>query len=142
MKIGDVVMEDDDLKVFTGQGLTTITGIGTANTFANGATVSANTITAPRIDPEDVLDRYILNQMVVEHKVTEHEMLKIQETSPDYAEHIKENLTKNAARDIVKKMSFTKKKDMDADVTCFRGRIWVFTKEELLQVIEDVKNGV
>jgi hypothetical protein len=141
MKVGDVVMDNDDLKVFTGQGLTTLTGIGAANTFANGVTVSANTITAPRIDPEDILDKYMLNQIVVEHKVTEHEMLKIQETSPDYAEHIKENLTKNAARDIVKKMSFTKKKDMDADVTCFRGRVWVFTKEELLQILEDAKNG-
>jgi hypothetical protein len=137
MKIGDVVMEDDDLKVFTGQGLTTITGIGSATVM----TGTNNTIGASRVDPEDVLDKYILNQIVVEHKVTEHEMLKIQETSPDYAEHIKENLTKNAARDIVKKMSFTKKKDMDADVTCFRGRVWVFTKEELLQILEDAKNG-
>ncbi len=139
MKTGDVVMDNEDLKVFTGQGLTTITGI-TGNTIL--ATGSANTITTRNLfDVEDVLDKYILNQIVVEHKVTEHEMLKIQETSPDYAEHIKENLTKNAARDIVKKMSFTKKKDMDADVTCFRGRVWVFTKEELLQILEDAKNG-
>jgi hypothetical protein len=141
MRVGDVVKQDDDLKIFTGQGLTTITGMVTAPTSFGASTISANTITAPRIDPEDILDKYMLNQIVVEHKVTEHEMLKIQETSPDYAEHIKENLTKNAARDIVKKMSFTKKKDMDADVTCFRGRVWVFTKEELLQILEDAKNG-
>ncbi len=140
MRVGDVLMHDDDLKVFTGQGLTTISGIPgaiTTNTINN----TASTITVKGMDAEDVLDKYILNQIVVEHKVTEHEMLKIQETSPDYAEHIKENLTKNAARDIVKKMSFTKKKDMDADVTCFRGRVWVFTKEELLQILEDAKNG-
>jgi hypothetical protein len=141
MKVGDVVMDNEDLKVFTGQGLTTITGIGAGNTVMSGVGISNSTISAIRVDPEDILDKYILNQIVVEHKVTEHEMLKIQETSPDYAEHIKENLTKNAARDIVKKMSFTKKKDVDADVTCFRGRVWVFTKEELLQILEEAKNG-
>jgi hypothetical protein len=136
MRVGDVIHDGLNYKVFDGTGLTTISGSVSVNTISTGA------INVKGLDAEDVLDKYILNQIVVEHKVTEHEMLKIQETSPDYAEHIKENLTKNAARDIVKKMSFTKKKDVDADVTCFRGRVWVFTKEELLQVIEDVKNGI
>jgi hypothetical protein len=66
-------------------------------------------------------------------------MMKIKETQPDYADIIKENLSKMAARDIIKKMSFTKKKDIDSDTHHFMGKVWVFTKEELLQLIEDAK---
>lgn len=90
---------------------------------------------------EDLMDKYEMNQLVVEHRVSEHEMLKLKETSPDYADHIKENLSKNAAREIIKKMSFTKKKDVDTDTHSFRGRIWVFNKEELEQFVQDIRNG-
>jgi hypothetical protein len=106
-------------------------------TISNTATTGAiGRMTTPT---EDLLERYELCQLIVNHKVSEHEMMKIKETQPDYADIIKENLSKMAARDIIKKMSFTKKKDIDSDTHHFMGKVWVFTKEELLQLIEDAK---
>ena len=106
-------------------------------TISNTATTGViGRMTTPT---EELLDRYELCQLIVNHKVSEHEMMKIKETQPDYADIIKENLSKMAARDIIKKMSFTKKKDIDSDTHHFMGKVWVFTKEELLQLIEDAK---
>ena len=45
------------------------------------------------------------------------------------------------SRDIMKKMTFTKRKDVDADVHHFLGRVWVFTEDELKSLIEEVKNA-
>ena len=106
-------------------------------TISNTATTG--TIGRMATPTEELLDRYELCQLIVNHKVSEHEMMKIKETQPDYADIIKENLSKMAARDIIKKMSFTKKKDIDSDIHHFMGKVWVFTKEELLQLIEDAK---
>jgi len=89
---------------------------------------------------ENLLDKYEFNKVVVDHKVQEHELMKLKEVAPDYANEIKENLAKNAARDIIKKMSFTRKHDKDADVHHFIGRVWVFTEDELKKLIEEVKN--
>jgi len=90
---------------------------------------------------DDIMDRYDFNKVVVDHKVTAQELLKLKEVAPDYANEIKENLAKNAARDIMKKMTFTKKHDINTDVHHFIGRVWVFTEEELKKLIEDVKNA-
>ena len=68
--------------------------------------------------------------------------LKLKETNVDYGDHIKENLAKACARDLMKKMTFTKKQELDTFVHSFRGRVWVFNKEELKQLIKDIKNGV
>ena len=89
---------------------------------------------------EDLLDKWIMNRVTVDHKVQEQELLKLKEVAPDYANEIKENLTKNATRDIIKKMTFTKKHDKDADVHHFIGRVWCFTEEELKKFIEEIKN--
>jgi len=105
-------------------------------TISNTTTGTIGRMTTPT---EDLLERYELCQLIVNHKVSEHEMMKIKETQPDYADIIKENLSKMAARDIIKKMSFTKKKDIDSDTHHFMGKVWIFTKEELLQLIEDAK---
>jgi len=90
---------------------------------------------------EDLLDKYEFNKVVVDHKVQAQELLKLKEVAPDYANEIKENLAKNAARDIIKKMSFTRKHDMNSDVHHFIGRVWVFTEDELKKLIEEVKNA-
>jgi len=113
-------------------------------TLPTGSVTISNTTTTGTIGrmttpTEDLLERYELCQLIVNHKVSEHEMMKIKEMQPDYADIIKENLSKVAARDIIKKMSFTKKKDIDSDTHHFMGKVWVFTKEELLQLIEDAK---
>ena len=90
---------------------------------------------------DELLDKWIMNRVTVDHKVQEQELLKLKEVAPDYANEIKENLTKNATRDIIKKMTFTKKHDKDADVHHFIGRVWCFTEEELKTFIEEVKNA-
>ena len=139
MKVGDDIMENDDLKIFTGNGLSTITGI--TNIGAVGAQTTINTATTINVNPVDIMERYSLNEVYVEHRITAAELLAIKDTV-DFKDIIKQNLTKKASEEIVNKMSFTKKHDMDSDTHAFRGRVWAFTKEELLQLIEDIKNGI
>ena len=109
---------------------------------------NANIISTPQygsiamgIMTDEILDRYSFNKITVDHKVQEQELLKLKETVPTYADEIKENLARNMSRDIMKKMTFTKRKDVDADVHHFLGRVWVFTEEELKNLIEEVKNA-
>ena len=107
-------------------------GIGTTS----NSSITVNTISA---SIEDVLDTWELNRVTVDHKVTAHELLKLKDTVPTYADEIKENLTKNMSRDIIKKMTFTKRHDIDSDVHHFIGRVWVFTEDELKSLIKDAK---
>ena len=106
-------------------------------------TVSSNTYGSIAIGmiTDDLLDKYEFNKLTVDHKVSAHELLKLKDTVPTYADEIKENLAKNASRELVKKMTFTKKHDVDSDVHHFIGRVWVFTEEELKKFIEEVKNA-
>jgi hypothetical protein len=90
---------------------------------------------------EHIIESYELNEMVVEHRVQSQEMLKLKEQNVDFADVIKENMSKNMARQITKKISFTKKYEADTDVHSYRGRCWVFTKEEMIQLIKDIKAG-
>jgi len=96
---------------------------------------------AINIMTDDILDRYSFNKLTIDHKVQEQELMKLKETVPTYADEIKENLAKNMSRDIMKKMTFTKKHDKDKDVHHFLGRVWVFTEDELKNLIEEVKNA-
>jgi hypothetical protein len=107
-------------------GITTYGGIG-------GIAMGVNT--------DDLLDKYEFNKLTVDHKVSAHELLKLKDTVPTYADEIKENLAKNASRELVKKITFTKKHDVDSDVHHFIGRVWVFTEEELRKLIEEVKHA-
>jgi len=107
-------------------------------TTSSGGTGSFNI--RPQVD--EIIDRYALNEFVVEHRVQEFELMKLRESNVDYADQIKNNLAKMASRDMVKKMTFTKKHEIDSDTHSFRGRIWVFTKEELTQMIQEIKNGI
>lgn len=104
-----------------------------------GASNNYGTLTLPPTTTEDLLERYELNYVTVEHKVASHELLKLKEVAPTYADEIKENLSRNVAREIIKKTSFTKKLDVDADVHHFIGRVWVFTDEEIKKLIEEAK---
>lgn len=130
--IGDVVLRDTgDYGVVTSSG--TISPIA-----VNTTTSSINIVGNATI--EDIFDTWELNRVTVDHKVAGHEFLKLKEVAPNYADEIKENLAKTATRDIMKKMSFTKKLDKDADVHHFIGRVWVFTEEELKSFIKDVRS--
>ena len=106
-----------------------------SNTSGSYGTIAMGVIT------DDLLDKYEFNKLTVDHKVSAHELLKLKDTVPTYADEIKENLAKNASRELVKKMTFTKKHDVDSDVHHFIGRVWVFTEEELKKFIEEVKNA-
>lgn len=118
-----------------------ITSPSTVTIDATGSLTTSYGTISMGIITEDLLDKYEFNKIVVDHKVQEQELMKLKEVAPDYANEIKENLAKNAARDIVKKMSFTRKHDKDADVHHFIGRVWVFTEDELKKLIEEVKNA-
>jgi len=150
--VGTVVDDDGDLKIMTNNGLQSIT----ANTVSVGAGISNAVLTTPNmgnvwagnvntiaavVNPDDMLEKYEFNQFVVEHKVQEQELMKLKETNVNYAEEIKEAMAKNCAREFIKKLSFSKKHDPDANTHSFRGRVWVFTREELVNLIEDVKQG-
>jgi hypothetical protein len=112
--------------------------ITTAGTFGTTA-VSSSSLSFGGFDMEDFLDTHSFNKFTVDHKVQEHELMKLKDTVPTYIDEIKENLSKNLARDIIKKTTFTKKKDIDADVHHFLGRVWVFTEDELKSLIEEAR---
>ena len=112
----------------------TITGGGT------GTTVSSSSLSFGGFDMEDFLDMHSFNKITVEHKVAEFELLKLKETVPTYADEIKENLSKNLSRDIIKKTTFTKKHNVDSDTHHFLGRVWVFTEDELKNLIQEARN--
>ena len=108
---------------------------------------SASTITTSsnipmRTPAEVILDRYQLNEITVQHRVQEFEMMKLRESNVDYATEIKRNLAKMASEEVTNKMTFTKKTEMDSDTHSFRGRVWVFSKEELIKMIEEIINGI
>ena len=111
----------------------TITTIPTSTSYG--------TISAAPTATEDLMERHELNLLTVEHKVTEFELMKLKDTVPTYADEIKENLSRNLAREIIKKASFTKKRDIDTDVHHFIGRVWVFTEDELKKILEEAKHA-
>jgi hypothetical protein len=129
-------------------------GAGTVSTFGGAGNITSGTITISNggtavsssslgfggFDMEDFLDSHCFNKITVEHKVAEFELLKLRETVPTYADEIKENLSKNLARDIIKKTTFTKKHNVDSDTHHFLGRVWVFTEDELKNLIQEARN--
>jgi len=125
----------DDMGIITTTGISAVTMTAAGNYIIGG---SGSTITLGTTE-EDILDTWEMNRVTVDHKVTAHELIKLKDTVPTYADEIKENLTKNMTRDIIKKMTFTKRHDIDSDVHHFIGRVWVFTEDELKSLIRDVK---
>jgi len=116
-------------------------GAITAGTTVYTNTGTAGTMHIPKASLDYLLDTYEMNQIVVEHKLQEQELMTLRTADVDFANHIKLNLTTRTAERIVQKMSFTKVKDPVMDVTSFRGRVWVFTKDELEQLIKDAQNA-
>jgi len=112
---------------------------GTITTGVANTAISSSSLSFGGFDMEDFLDTHSFNKFTVDHKVQEHELMKLKDTVPTYIDEIKENLSKNLARDIIKKTTFTKKKDIDADAHHFLGRVWVFTEDELKSLIEEAR---
>ena len=124
---------------YTGNGIGT--GSLTVSTSGGTGTVSSSSLSFGGFDMEDFLDTHSFNKITVEHKVAEFELAKLRETVPTYADEIKENLSKNLARDIIKKATFTKKHNVDSDTHHFLGRVWVFTEGELKDLINEARNA-
>jgi hypothetical protein len=131
--------------------MSTIIGTGIPDNLTTGSvtistnaasygTVSSSSLSFGGFDMEDFLDTHSFNKITVEHKVAEFELAKLKETVPTYADEIKENLSKNLARDIIKKTTFTKKHNVDSDTHHFLGRVWVFTEDELKNLIQEARN--
>jgi len=139
--VGDVTITDTGEYGIIGNGGTIVPldmSTATGNVVLNSA-INAGTISFGEPD-EDIMERWIMNRITIDHKVQEQELMKLKEVAPDYANEIKENLAKNAARDMIKKVTFTKKHDKDADVHHFIGRVWCFTEQELKEFIKEVRN--
>lgn len=132
-------MNDDILNMPMNSGYGIVTSSGTISTI--GTATTASTLTIKAGNPEAVLDKWQMSSFVIDHKVSEVEMMKLREVKPDYADDIKENIAKNLARDISKKVTYTKKKLPDEDTHHFIGRVWCFTTDELKQLIEDARNA-
>jgi len=129
----------DDNMIVTTTGLSPInTGSITMNTVSIAS--SQGTITGHGTkNVDELLDLFDMNELVVEHKVTTFELAKLKETV-DYHDIIKQNLSKTLSVGVMNKARFTKKQDLDSDTISFRGRVWVFNKEELMDLIKEVKN--
>jgi hypothetical protein len=136
-------MKPEDLE----QSILTLGMSGTTLTSVSPNIWNANTITTAAGSPgtfsikqtiDEIMDEHVINRIAVDHKVTAAELLKLQEVAPDYASEIKENIAKNLARDIAKKVMFKKKHDKDTDVHHFIGRVWVFTDDELKELLQNV----
>ena len=115
--------------------------ISNTGAVTGSVTVSSSALSFGGFDMEDFLDTHSFNKITVEHKVAEFELAKLKETVPTYADEIKENLSKNLARDIIKKATFTKKHNVDSDTHHFLGRVWVFTEGELKDLINEARNA-
>ena len=142
--IGDVTITDTGEYGIIGNGGTitplTIGGAGNTVMVSSGAgTTGIGTLSFGEPE-EDLMERWIMNRITIDHKVQEQELMKLKEVAPDYANEIKENLAKNAARDMIKKITFTKKHDKDADTHHFIGRVWCFTEQELKEFIKESRN--
>jgi hypothetical protein len=111
-------------------------------TMGHASTITTGSITPMRTPTEVILDRYQLNEITVQHRVQEFELMKLRESNVDYAAEIKHNLAKYASEEVTNKMTFTKKTEIDSDTHSFRGRVWVFSKEELIKMIEEIRNGI
>ena len=125
---------------YTGNG-TLPMGSLTISTTSGTSAVSSSSLSFGGFDMEDFLDTHSFNKITVEHKVAEFELAKLRETVPTFADEIKENLSKNLARDIIKKATFTKKHNVDSDTHHFLGRVWVFTEGELKDLINEARNA-
>jgi hypothetical protein len=110
----------------------TTTGVVSPNSILIGGN-SYNSVS-------NVLDKFALNELVVEHKVQTQELMKLKEADLNYADHIKYNLTNKVAERIMPRMTFTKSQSPDIEEHNFRGRIWVFTKSELDELIKELRN--
>ena len=131
--IGDLSYDVNNAVLTINNGMGTV-GINTM-AIANGGTGLG---LPSSID--EFLDEHIMSRVTVDHKVQEQELMKLRETAPDYANEIKEIIAKKLARDVSKKITYTKKHDKDADVHHFIGRVWVFTEQELKDFIKEAKN--
>lgn len=121
--------------------LTTTPPIVGSIAFPSSLTFPSDIAISTMTKTNNLLDKYEMNHFVVQHKLTAQEYMTLQTVDTNFADHIKHNITKTTATKIIDKMSFTRSTSVGNDTITVRGRIWVFTKEELNQLIQDAKNA-
>jgi hypothetical protein len=119
-------------------GINAVSSWSEANVVTTGAVGSSISPLSIKQTVDEFMDEHSLNRFTIDHKVTAQELIKLQEVAPDYISEIKDNIARNLARDIAKKVMFKKKHNKDTDVHHFIGRVWVFTDEELKTILNEV----
>lgn len=134
---------EDYVQAIIANGGTTLSTLPTSLLDASNLMTSAvTTSTIKAKTAKDVvtelLDEHHFNQVIVDYKVSEQELMKLKEDSPTYADEIKEKISKEIARDVSKKVAYTKK--TKEDTHHYMGRVWLFTTEEITALIEKARN--
>lgn len=87
----------------------------------------------------DTLGKYELNHLTVELRMAEFELANIKEINPtDYVNIIKDKMTQSLSKQMVDRIAFTKRVDVDDGSHRFMGRVWVFTEHEFKEMLLDL----
>lgn len=118
----------------------------TTNVVTYDASITGSQLTGPDISTvvkvtKELMDSRSMNRLTVDHKVQEQELLRIKETDQDFATQIKQQITRTVSERVVEKISFTKRHDAATDVHHFIGRVWVFTDEELKDLLKEAQRA-
>jgi hypothetical protein len=124
--MGDLTTIPDGYYTNIGNSYTTITA-------SNGGTRSSY------FDADYILRNYQQQKVDVAVMIdsSHHKYLN----EDDFKDQIKSQLSHETAKELVKRMQFTKSENHTEFTTRFRGRAWVFTDEEMKQFIKDIKNA-
>jgi hypothetical protein len=140
-KVAKISIGGDMIEMTGGDTITTSAMTVGSVTFPSANAISTMARTGALASQDNLLDKYEMNQFVLQHNLSALEYVTLQTVDINFADHIKQNLAKNTVIKIIDKMSFTRSTNTETDTITFRGRIWVFTKEELNQLIQDAKNA-
>lgn len=122
--MGDLTTIPDGYYTNIGKSYTTITGSNTRNSYFD-ADYFLRQHQKHKVDVAVVLDS----------------LENIHLSNSGFADKIKSELSEMVAKDLTKRMYFTKSENHNDFTTRFRGRAWVFTDEEMKQFIKDIQNA-
>lgn len=103
-------------------------------------TVSISTAGKVDINFDAIFEQNCMQRLAIDHKISEHEFIKMKETNPAFADEIKEKIARDLSSEVAKRTTYTKRTDKDLDVHHFIGRAWVFSDSELKDFIRNILN--
>lgn len=101
------------------------------------STVANSVFSAPN-KIEDVMTEYELNRVTAVYALSTMELMKLKEVSPDFADEVKTTIAKNISQEVARKITYTKKHNVDSDSHQYIGRVWVFTDHDLKDLLARV----